>query len=124
MAIGRFLGVGLACALLHNVIMIGGDFAGWHYVVSSIVSLAIVTVFGYLLHTRWTFPGAARGGEPFRRYALIVSANYPLSLAGMFVLVDLAGVPVAAAVPAVTVALFLFNYAANRWALRVKRSRA
>lgn len=118
MEIGRFLGVGLSCAVLHNVIMIGGDFAGWHYVVSSIVSLAVVTVFGYLLHTRWTFPGAARGSEAFRRYALTVSANYPLSLAGMFVLVDLASVPVVVAAPVVTVALFFFNYAANRWALR------
>ena len=124
MAIGRYLGVGLACALLHNAIMIGGDFAGWHYVVSTTVSLMIVTVFGYLLHTRWTFAGAARGREPFLRFAMTVSANYPLSLAGMFVLVDLLGVPVAAAAPAVTVALFFFNYAANRWALRVKQGGA
>jgi putative flippase GtrA len=124
MEIGRFLGVGLSCAALHNVIMIGGDLAGWHYVVSSIVSLVVVTAFGYLLHTRWTFPGAARGREAFRRYALTVSANYPLSLAGLFVLVDLAGVPVVVAAPVVTVALFVFNYAANRWALRVKRGGA
>ncbi|HEY2336839.1 MAG TPA: GtrA family protein [Burkholderiales bacterium] len=124
MAIGRFLGVGLACALLHNVIMIGGDFAGWHYFVSSLVSLAVVTVFGYVLHTRWTFPGAARGHASFARYAATVSANYPLSLAGLYVFVDLLGVPVPLAAPAVTALLFLFNWIANRWALRVKRGQA
>lgn len=124
MAIGRFLGVGLACALLHNAVMIGGDFAGWHYVVSTSISLVVVTVFGYLLHTRWTFPGATRGRETLVRYAMTVSANYPLSLAGMFILVDLIEVPVVAAAPAVTVALFVFNYTANRWALRVTRGRA
>jgi putative flippase GtrA len=124
MAIGRFLGVGLACALLHNVIMIGGDFAGWHYVVSSLVSLAVVAVFGYALHTRWTFPGAERGHASFARYAVTVSANYPLSLAGLYVFVDLFGVPVPVAAPAVTALLFLFNWIANRWALRVRRGRA
>ena len=124
MAIGRFLGVGLACALLHNAVMISGDFAGWHYVVSTSVSLVVVSLFGYVLHTRWTFPSAARGRGPFVRYAFAVSANYPLSLAGMFILVDLIGVPVVTAAPAVTVALFVFNYVANRWALRVTRGRA
>ena len=124
MAIGRFLGVGLACALLHNVIMIGGDFAGWRYFVSSLVSLPVVTVFGYVLHTRWTFPGAERGHASFARYAITVSANYPLSLAGLYVFVDLLGVPVPFAAPAVTALLFLFNWIANRWALRARRGRA
>jgi len=123
-AIGRFLGVGLACALLHNVIMIGGDFAGWRYFVSSLVSLPVVTVFGYVLHTRWTFPGAERGHASFARYAITVSANYPLSLAGLYVFVDLLGVPVPFAAPAVTALLFLFNWIANRWALRARRGRA
>lgn len=124
MVIGRFLGVGLACAILHNVIMIGGDFAGWHYFASSLVSLVVVTAFGYLLHTRWTFPGAERGRSSFVRYAVTVSANYPLSLAGLYVLVDLLGLPVPVAAPAVTALLLVFNFTANRWALRVKRGRA
>src|SRR6185503_14607244 len=99
MAVGRYLGVGLACAILHNVVMIAGDLAGWHYVASSFVSLVVVTVFGYLLHSRWTFPGAER-----------------------YVLVDLFGLPVPIAAPVVTVVLFAFNFTANRWALRVRGS--
>lgn len=40
MMIGRFLAVGLACALLHNVILIAGDRAGLHYAASSFVFIA------------------------------------------------------------------------------------
>src|SRR5918999_767678 len=118
MIVGRFFTVGLACALLHNAIMIGGDFLGLHYVASSFVSFGVVVAVGYWLHSGWTFPGASRGRMPFARYALTMAANLPLSLAGMFALVDLAGVSVAAAAPAVTVGLAAFNFAAGRWALR------
>jgi putative flippase GtrA len=121
MLVGRFFTVGLACALLHNAIMIAGDWAGLHYVASSLVSFGIVVAVGYWLHSGWTFPGAARGRTPFARYALTMAANLPLSLAGMFVFVDLAGLAVAIASPAVTVLLMAFNFAAGRWALRAGR---
>jgi putative flippase GtrA len=122
MVIGRFFTVGLACALLHNAIMIGGDWAGLHYVVSSLVSFAVVVAVGYWLHSGWTFPGAARGRTPFARYALTMAGNLPLSLAGMFVFVDLAGLPVSVASPLVTVLLMAFNFIAGRWALRARRA--
>jgi len=118
MVIGRFFTVGLVCALLHNAIMIGGDWAGLHYVATSFISFAIVVAVGYWLHSGWTFPGAARGRTPFARYALTMAANLPLSIAGMFVLVDLAGLPVPAAAPAVTVLLAAFNFIGGRWALK------
>jgi putative flippase GtrA len=121
--LGRFYTVGLTCALLHNAIMIGGDWLGLHYVVSSILSFAIVTSFGYWLHSVWTFPGVRRGRAPFARYVLTMSANLPLSIAGMFVFVDLAGLPVAAATPVVTVLLAAFNFLGARWALRASRAR-
>lgn len=121
MVIGRFLGVGLACAVLHNIVMIAGDVAGLHYAASSVVSLFVVTVFGYQLHSRWTFPDSARGRTSFLRYAVTVSANYPLSLLGLFVLVDLMGVSVPVASLVVTVVLLGFNFTANRWALRLRR---
>ena len=121
MALGRYLTVGLTCALLHNAIMIAGDAAGLHYLASSIVSLAIVTSFGYWLHSRWTFPGAERSAAAYTRYFVTIAANFPLSLLGLFVLVDLLSVPVPIAAPVVTVLLFAFNWVANRWALRVRR---
>jgi putative flippase GtrA len=123
MVVGRFFTVGLACALLHNAIMIGGDWAGLHYVASSFISFAIVVLVGYWLHSAWTFPGAERGGVTFARYALTMALNLPLSLAGMFVLVDLVGLGVPIAAPTVTVLLAAFNFIAGRWALRVRQSR-
>jgi putative flippase GtrA len=118
MVAARFLTVGLTCASLHNVILIAGHALGLHYVAASIVSFAIVVVVGYALHSAWTFPGAKRGRTSFVRYALSMSANFPLFVAGLFVLVDLAGLPVPMAAPAVTVAMFAFNFFATRLALR------
>jgi putative flippase GtrA len=102
--------------------MIGGDWLGLHYAASSVVSFAIVVTFGYLLHSGWTFAGAERGGTPFVRYALMASANLPLSIAGMFAFVDLAGLSVPLAAPSVTILLALFNFAGSRWALRGRRA--
>jgi putative flippase GtrA len=121
MLVGRFFSVGLLCALLHNAIMIGGDWLGLHYVASSFVSFAIVVLLGYWLHSSWTFPGAQRGGMSFARYTLTMALNLPLLLAGMFVFVDLAGLGVPLAAPAVTVLVAAFNFVGSRWALRAGR---
>lgn len=123
MVVGRFFTVGLACALLHNAIMIGGDWAGLHYVASSLISFAIVVLVGYWLHSGWTFPGAERGRVTLARYTLTMALNLPLSLAGMFLFVDLLGFTVPIAAPTVTVLLAAFNFVAGRWALRVRQSR-
>jgi putative flippase GtrA len=124
MLAGRFLTVGLACALLHNVIMITGAWLGMHYVASSFASFAVVVLFGYWLHTAWTYRGAERGHVSLARYALTMSANLPLFIAGMFVCVELAGIGVPIAAPLVTVLLVAFNFVGTRWALRVKRGGA
>jgi putative flippase GtrA len=122
MIVGRALVVGLACALLHNAIMIAGDLAGLHYALSLVVSFVIVVVAGYWLHSGWTF-ATPRSGAAFRRYAMIAAANYPMSLAGMFVSVDLVGLSVPVASPIVTVVLFALNFAGNRWALGAQSRR-
>ena len=122
MVLGRFYTVGLACALLHNAIMIAGDWGGMHYVASSILSFAIVTSFGYWLHSLWTFPGVKRGRVPFARYVLTIAANLPLSIAGMFLFVDLAGLGVVLAAPVVTILLAAYNFIAARWALGAGRA--
>lgn len=118
MLAGRFLAVGLGCALLHNAIMIAGDLLGLHYALSSVVSFAFVAAAGYGLHSAWTFPGATRDRMSFARYALSMSANLPVFVAGMFVFVDLTGFSVPVAAPLVTVLLLAFNFVATRWALR------
>jgi len=124
MVIGRFFSVGLLCALLHNAIMIGGDRLGLHYVASSFVSFAMVVALGYWLHSAWTFPDAQRSRMSFARYTATMALNLPLSIAGMFAFVDLAGLAVAIAAPLVTVLLAAFNFAGGRWALRARRAQS
>jgi len=114
----RFLAVSLACALLHNAVMIAGDWLGLHYAASSLVSFAIVVCFGYWLHGAWTLPGAERSAMALARYALSMSLNLPAFIAGMFLCVQVAGLPVPVAAPLVTVLLWGFNFVATRWALR------
>jgi putative flippase GtrA len=118
MIVARALVVGFACAVLHNIIMIVGDWAGLHYAVSLVYSFVIVVVVGYLLHSGWTFRGAQRSGTSFLRYVLVASANYPASLVGMYIFVDVMGFVVPIASPIVTVLLFIVNFLGNRWALR------
>ncbi len=116
--------VGGTCAVLHNAIMIGGDWLGFHYVASSLVSFTIVVCVGYWLHSGWTFRTGARSGTSFARYTLVAGANLPAALAGMFLFVDLLGFSVPVASPIVTVLLFVMNFAGNRWALKAKTERA
>jgi putative flippase GtrA len=118
MLAGRFALVGAACALLHNALMVAGDLLGWHYAASSLVSFAAVAALGYWLHSAWTFPHADRSAATFARYAASMSLNLPAFIFGMFLAVDLAGLPVVAAAPAVTVLLWAMNFAFTRWALR------
>jgi putative flippase GtrA len=122
MIAGRALVVGFVCALAHNAIMIVGDWMGLHYALSLVFSFLIVVVLGYRLHSGWTFREAVRTRASFGRYALVASANYPASLAGRFVFVDLLNFSVPVASPVVTVMLFALNFAGNRWALRADQS--
>jgi putative flippase GtrA len=121
MIAARVLAVGGVCAVVHNAIMIAGDRVGLHYALSLVVSFVVVVLIGYGLHSRWTYKAAVRGASSFWRYAVVASANYPASLVGMFVFVDLLGFSVPIASPVVTVLLFAMNYLGNQWALRAQR---
>ncbi len=112
----RYLVVGAACAVLHNVIMITGDLLGLHYVASTLVSFVIVVLCGYGLHSTFTF-GRELSVSSLWRYALGMAANLPGSIVLMFVFCDLAGIAVAVAAPATTVVLFVWNFVMSHWAI-------
>jgi putative flippase GtrA len=113
--------VGAACAVLHLLVMLGGDLLGLHYVASTLASYALVVVVGYALHVRVTFAQPAAAAA-FARYALAMAANYPLSLLLMFALCEGAGAPVPLAAPVATVLLAVWNYGASRWAVVGRRN--
>jgi len=112
----RYLLVGITCAVLYNVTLIVGDFSGLHYAVSTVVSFVIVVLSGYWLHSTFTF-GRELSAAALFRYALGMAANLPISLILMFVFCDLVHIAVAVAAPATTAILFIWNFAASRWAI-------
>jgi putative flippase GtrA len=104
------------CALLHNAIIIGMDRVGVHYAIASVVSFFVVAASGYLLHCAITFhtPPALKS---FLRYLGAMAFNLPLSIVALFLLHDVAGLPIVIATPLATVALFVINYFLSAWAI-------
>ena len=112
----RYLLVGILCAGVHNAIVIGGAALGVHYAVSVTVSYCVVVVLGYLLHVHFTFDREPSLGS-FGRYAVGMLANWPFTVALLFVFCDLLHLPMFIASPVVTVIMIVWNYAVSRWAI-------
>lgn len=112
----RYLTVGALCALIHNVIMIGADFAGLHYVLSTFISFLVLTPLGYWLHCRFTFRRAISLAG-FLRFTGGIVAAYPLSLGLMVLFCTGLGWPVLVAAPLTTVLLVVYNYVSAHWAI-------
>jgi len=119
--IRRYLTVGALCALVYNVIMIGSDFAGMHYLPATLLSFAVVAPLGYFLHCRFTF-GKALSLEGLLRFVAGLAVAYPLLLGLMMLFCSGIGMPVLIASPLATVVLVAFNYLSARWAI-VRRLR-
>ena len=105
----RYLVVGAACAITHNLLMIAGDAVGLHYFPLTLLSFMLVTPLAFCLHLRFTFAETASVSR-FFRFALGVAAAYPVALLSMFVLVSLLHLPMVLAAPIATVMMFCWNY--------------
>ena len=112
----RYTVVGAVCAIVHNIVMIGGDFTGLHYFPATLLSFAIVTPLGYFLHCRFTFR-RQQTVDGFLRFMAGIAVGYPISLLLMVLFCSGMGLPVLIAAPLATIALFLFNYASAHWAI-------
>lgn len=112
----RYTTVGAVCALTHNLIMIGADLAGLHYLPGTLLSFAVVTPLGYFLHCRFTFR-KAHSLDGFLRFMAGIAVGYPLSLALMALFCTGLGWPVIVAAPLATAVLFVFNYVSAHWAI-------
>jgi len=112
----RYLTVGALCAVIHNVIMIGADLAGLHYVLATIISFVVLTPLGYLLHSRFTFR-QARSLAGFLRFTAGIAAAYPLSLGLMVLFCTALEWPVLIAAPLTTDVLIVYNYVSAHWAI-------
>jgi putative flippase GtrA len=112
----RYLTVGALCALTHNLILIGSDFAGIHYFPATLLSCAIVTPLGYFLHCRFTFrQDSSLSG--FLRFSAGIAAAFPLSLGLMVLFCSVFDWPVLVAAPLTTILLIAYNYVSAHWAI-------
>ncbi len=114
---GRYAIVGAICATTYNLVMILGDWAGVHYVVTSPVSFAIVTPLGYFLHVVYTFR-EQMSWRGFLRFASGLTVGFLISFVTVSILCSLAGLSAAIAAPIATVVLFFWNYITTHWAIR------
>lgn len=96
--------------------MIGGDMAGGHYLALSLLSFAIVTPLGYVLHARFTFRKIL-SASAFLRFAAGVAVGFPLSVLVMAALCTGLDLPVIVAAPVATIILFAWNYASAHLAI-------
>lgn len=112
----RYVQVGLLCALLNNLIVVGFDQAGLHYTIGVASAFVGVTAIGYLLHSAYTFRVRPRLSGLLKFFA----ANFVGLCWSMLLMIMLCGglgLRASLAMPLVTVVLFGWNYTTAHWAV-------
>lgn len=115
--LGPYSLIGGACAVLNVAVMIAGDRAGLNYVTATAVSFCLCVLFGYWLHSRFTFlvhPSLSGLGG----YAAAMALNFPLAVFLMWLFHEALLMTTAIAAIATTVALTGYNYLSSRWAIQ------
>lgn len=112
----RYLAVGVTCAVISNILLIGIVSLGIGYVWGSLIILAPVILLGYALHAAVTF-GTRFSAAALLRFAATIVAGQPVWIAILFVLCDVLRLPIVVASPLGTVIMFLLNYVATHWAI-------
>ena len=110
------------CIVLHNTIMIGGDWLGWPLIASVLTSFCIVAPTAYLLHSLLTFREPLRASR-LARYVAAMAANIPLAYGTLWFWHDLLQLKMVWASPASTLCMVACNYALSRWAILAKPKR-
>jgi putative flippase GtrA len=112
----RYLAGGLACALLHNVIMISTSAYGMPYPPALVLSFSVTTPIGYAIHSAYTFE-AEYSTRRLQRFMAGAVSGFVVSAALMVLFCSGLGFPVAIATPIATVLVFFWNFALARWAI-------
>jgi putative flippase GtrA len=116
----RYLVIGAVCAVLNNLILIGGDAAGLHYAVSILLTFTLVLPASYLAHARWTFD-VALSWAAFCRFILGSVASLFVASFTIWAFHGLLMLPMTMAAPLATVTMTAYNYVMTRWAVRRRR---
>lgn len=114
---GRYLVIGAVCAVLNNVILIGGDAAGLHYAACVLLTFVLVLPASYLAHACWTFD-VPLSWIAFGRFVAGSIASLFVASFAVWTFRGLLLMPMAVAAPLATVAMTAYNFVMTRWAVR------
>lgn len=113
---GRYLVIGLCCAVLNNVILIGADFAGLHYVSATLLTFATTVPLAYLAHATWSF-SAERSWRAFGRFVLGSISSLLVAAAAIAFFCGALDLPMIVGAPSATLAMTVYNFLMARWAV-------
>lgn len=120
LAFDRYLVVGAACALVNNVILIGGDAMGLAHGILIALTWAIGCSLGYVLHAGWTFR-QPRSASAYLRFMAGCALGVPIAWASLVLFAGLLALPMWQAAPLSTLAMIAYNYASARIAILWRR---
>ncbi|MGH8220856.1 MAG: GtrA family protein [Steroidobacteraceae bacterium] len=123
MSFVRYFVVSGLCALLNNASVIGLVDHGFGSVTATVIAFGPVLLVAYALHALFTF-GKRPTQVSFSRFALSMTMNFPLWIAGLYLFNDILRFPISIAAPATTVLIFVWNFASTKWAFLAGSSRA
>jgi len=117
-----YVAVAGVCVVLHNAVLIIGDFLGIPLWLGVMISFGIVASVGYVLHGLFTFrqPLAVRR---LAKYAVAMSANIPLAFVTTWFWNRVVGLPMALAAPLASVCMLAVNFVLGRWAITAPSER-
>lgn len=119
----RYAGGAVLCALVNNLVLIGGDMAGLSQLACVLAAWAMGGTIGYLWHHRLTFraPPSLAG---YRNMMAGTLLGLPLTYAIIAVLHGWLGWPMWLAAPVMTVIMVAYNYLNARLAILWRRGKA
>lgn len=112
----RYSLVGAFCAVASNVVIIGSSFAGINDQLAIALALAIVTPLAYILQSWFTFRSPL-SLQRFMRFVGGVGVGTLWFVLLMTLFQQVMGMPVWIASPLTTLLIFVWNFAAARWAI-------
>ena len=113
--------VSALCLLLHNAILIIGNFFQINLIILIIFSFFVVTTFAYALHSILTFRHHFNTYS-YCRYMLSMSINIPLAFATTWFWHEAIGLSMIWSAPLASVCMIFVNFLIGRWAIVGRRS--
>ncbi len=112
----RFLGGGIICSIINNIILIAGDYFGFSYLYLIFVCYLTSGTAGYWFHSQITFQNEMTL-KGYLCFICGISLGLPISLIILVILCDYVALPMLIAAPVMTVLMIAYHYGAARLAI-------